>query len=96
MRDIGDLIKDNPFILSADFQRRFPKIIDIVMYLDEAAIASRRKTGRYEVFDRLGVDCLDGYIALLGQDDEEALKVYRNVRAIIENGDSADRQCITG
>lgn len=94
MDELERLLKDNPIILDKDFQDRFPKIIDVAMFLGAVSVASCRKTGRYELFDRLGIGSVGEYLELLRQGDNEAVGSYGRIRDIIRGGDSGKKQCV--
>ncbi len=77
---IDKLLRENPILSDEEFKRRFPGIMDVITFIDSVAITTQRATGRYKLFDRLGVGNIGDYLELLQKDDKEAVRIYKVTR----------------
>ena len=75
-----ELLENNPILLDEEFNRRYPSIGDVSSFLDDFAKTQIKLAGRYDFFDRMGVDSIGGYLEKLNKNDERAIKSYERLK----------------
>jgi hypothetical protein len=83
-QDIQELLRACPILSDADFQRKYPGIVDVVAFLDQAAKTHYRETGEYEPFDKLGINNAKDYVALVREGNPEAVKIYEKIQGVLQ------------
>ena len=84
--ELKQMLEDCPILLDKDFQRQPPGIAGVAGFLESAAKTHYRMSGKYEPFDRVGVDNITDYIKLVQEGNPEAVRMYERVRDILRLG----------
>jgi len=78
--ELKQMLEGCPILLDEGFQEQHPGIIDVAGFLNEAAISEYRMFEKYPPFDRVGVNNIKDYIALIDNGNPDAVKTYETVR----------------
>jgi hypothetical protein len=83
---VEKLLRENPILSNEGFKERFPEIVGVAAFIYGGYVTSQRNTGRFKLFDKLGIGEIGEYLELLKTGDEEAVKAYTSTRNILGFG----------
>ena len=77
---VEKLLRENPILLDEDFRKKFPEIEVVAAFINAKYKTRQKTTGRYKLFDKLGVGNMDEYFELLQKGDKDAIRSYEITR----------------
>jgi len=80
---VDELLKECPILSDKNFQKKHPAIVDVATFLNGTAKTHYRAMGKYEFFDKLGVNNIKDYLALIQKGSSEAVDSYKKVKDIL-------------
>ena len=80
-------IENLSILKDSGFLKEHPGIVNVAMFLGLGAETSYRQTGKYNAFDRLGVNNVEGFLNLVKESNEGAKKLYEDVRDLFNFND---------
>ena len=72
-----------PILLEDDFNKKYPKMVEVVKYLHESASWSYRANGKYGTFDGLGISNITDYVQLVKDGNLDAIRTYEEFKDVV-------------
>ena len=77
---IDKLLGKNPILLDGEFKKKFPGIEFVAAFINAKHRTAQKASGRYKLFDKLGIGDIGEYLELLQQGDKVAIRSYEITR----------------
>jgi len=65
------------------FLENHPGIVDFAVFIHDQAEIGYKYKGKYELFDKLGVNNINDYLVLIQQGRPEAVKSYERIKELL-------------